>query len=80
MQPSVTRDLHVEETTPLITPIDLVNAIPISPKVERTVISGREQVRNILDGQDERLMMVVGPCSIHDEKAALDYAQRHLGV
>ena len=76
MQPSETRDVHIASTTPLITPIDLVNQLPITPQVERTVVSGREQVRSILNGQDTRLMMIVGPCSIHDEGSALDYAQR----
>jgi 3-deoxy-7-phosphoheptulonate synthase len=76
MQPSATRDVHIESTMPLITPIDLVNKLPISPQVERTVVSGREQVRDVLNGRDTRLMMIVGPCSIHDEEAALDYAGR----
>ena len=76
MQPSATRDINIDSTTPLTTPIDLVNKLPITPEVERTVISGREQVRNILNGQDTRLMMIFGPCSIHDEEVALDYAQR----
>lgn len=76
MLPSATRDVHIESTTPLITPIELVNKLPITLQVERTVVSGREQVRNILNGQDTRLMMIVGPCSIHDEEAALDYARR----
>ena len=76
MLPSATRDVHIESTTPLITPIDLVNKLPITRKFERTVVSGREQVRGILNGQDTRLMMIVGPCSIHDEEVALEYAQR----
>ena len=76
MQKSSTRDVNVESTEALISPIDLVNRFPISEAVENTVLSGREQVRKILDGEDSRLMMVVGPCSIHDEKAALDYAGR----
>ena len=76
MLPSPTRDVHIESTTPLITPIDLVNKHPITSQVERTVQSGRDQVRNILNGQDSRLMIIVGPCSIHDEEAALEYARR----
>ncbi len=76
MQKSSTRDVNVESTEALISPIDLVNRLPISEVVENTVLSGREQVRKILDGEDSRLMMVVGPCSIHDEGAALDYAGR----
>ena len=78
MQPSATRDVHIESTVPLITPIELVNGLPITPQVERTVLAGREQVRNVLNDEDARLMMVVGPCSIHDEAAALDYADRLL--
>lgn len=76
MLPSATRDVHIESTTPLITPVDLVNKFPITPQVERTVVSGREQVRSVLNGQDSRLMMIVGPCSIHNEEAALEYARR----
>ena len=76
MLPSATRDVHIESTEPLITPIDLVNKLPITLQIERTVISGRDQVRSILNGQDKRLMMIVGPCSIHNEEAALEYAQR----
>ena len=78
MQPSATRDVHIESTAPLITPVELVSRLPITPQVERTVLSGREQVRNVLNGENTRLMMVVGPCSIHDEGAALDYAERLL--
>ena len=80
MLPSATRDVNIENTTPLITPIDLVNKLPITPQVERTVVSGREQVQSILNGRDTRLMMIVGPCSIHDEEAALEYARRLVGL
>lgn len=76
MQPSVARDVHIISTTPLITPVDLVNKLPVTPEVERIVVSGREQVRSILSGEDSRLMMIVGPCSIHNEDSALEYAQR----
>ena len=76
MQRSTTRDVHVESTELLISPAELVNKLPISQRVEATVLAGREQVRSILNGEDTRLMMVVGPCSIHDEEAALDYAGR----
>ena len=51
MQPSAARDVHIESTTPLITPIDLVYKLPVSPQVERTVVSGREEVRSILSGK-----------------------------
>lgn len=76
MQPSPTRDVHVLETEPLISPIELVNHLPITPEVEQVVLDGREQVRRILNGEDSRLLMIVGPCSIHSEESALDYAHR----
>ena len=76
MQQSATRDVHIESMTPLIAPIELVNEIPINSDVENTVLMGREQVKRVLSSQDPRLMIVVGPCSIHDEEAALDYARR----
>ena len=82
MQASATmdlhRDVHIEGTSPLITPIELVNKLPTTARVERFVESGREQVRKILSGEDKRFLVIVGPCSIHDEDATLDYAQRLL--
>ncbi len=78
MQPSAARDVHIESTMPLISPLDLVNKLPVSPEAEKTVLSGRQQLRDILNGLDSRFMLVVGPCSIHDEKAALEYAGRLL--
>ena len=78
MQPSTTRDLHIQNTVPLVTPRELVDKLPVTRQVERTVASGREQARNILNGSDARFMLIVGPCSIHDEEAASDYARRLL--
>ena len=82
MQASATRDLHrdvhIEDTSPLITPIELVDKLPTTARVERAVESGRGQVRKILSGEDHRFVLIVGPCSIHDEDATLDYAQRLL--
>ncbi len=78
MQQSPARDVHVVKTVPLVTPIQLVKDVPLTGKAEQTVIEGREQVRRVLQGEDPRMMMVVGPCSIHDEKAALEYAERLL--
>ncbi|MCH7744602.1 MAG: 3-deoxy-7-phosphoheptulonate synthase [Chloroflexi bacterium] len=76
MQPSPTRDVNVRSTVPLISPIDLVKQLPITSAVEDTVLEGRSQIQEVLRGDDPRLLMVVGPCSIHDEKAALEYAER----
>ena len=60
MQPSATRDVHVIDSQPLITPVELINEMPITPEVERAVLSGREQVRKILNGEDPRLLVIAG--------------------
>ncbi|WP_108446889.1 3-deoxy-7-phosphoheptulonate synthase [Halomonas denitrificans] len=69
-------NLNVLAQDVLITPEDLKREIPLTEAAERTVIEGRETIQAILDGRDPRLLMVVGPCSIHDVDAALDYARR----
>ncbi|MXY19848.1 MAG: 3-deoxy-7-phosphoheptulonate synthase [Dehalococcoidia bacterium] len=78
MQESPVRDVNVVSTEQLISPMELVRRIPVSPAAEKTVLEGREQIRRILNGEDDRMMMVVGPCSIHDQKVAVDYASRIL--
>ncbi len=60
----------------LITPTDLKKKIPITDKAQKTVLEGRQAVRDILDRRDNRLIVVTGPCSIHDIDAAKDYATR----
>lgn len=60
----------------LITPEKLKQVIPVTDKARETILNGREQIENILDGKDKRLIIVVGPCSIHDIKAAKEYANR----
>ncbi|WP_069383502.1 3-deoxy-7-phosphoheptulonate synthase [Halomonas caseinilytica] len=69
-------NLNVLGEDVLITPVELKQHIPLSEQAERTVIEGRETIQNILEGRDPRLLMVVGPCSIHDVDAAMDYARR----
>lgn len=63
-------------TEPLATPAELRAAVPGTDTARRTVAAGREAVRRILAGKDQRLLVLVGPCSVHDEVAALDYAGR----
>ena len=60
----------------LITPEQLWQAQPMTDEVRATVAESRQVIRNILDGKDHRLFVVVGPCSIHDTVAAMDYARR----
>jgi 3-deoxy-7-phosphoheptulonate synthase len=70
------QDLHVAGTLPLIAPRLLKEELPVDEAVVATVVNARETVRRILQGADSRLLCVVGPCSIHDPEAALDYAAR----
>ena len=60
----------------LITPEELKKDIPISEAARQTLIEGRHTIQNILDHKDHRLMVVVGPCSIHDTKAAIEYGEK----
>jgi 3-deoxy-7-phosphoheptulonate synthase len=60
----------------LPTPEEVKRALPLTERAEKTVLAGREAVRRILDREDHRLFVVVGPCSIHDLKAAHEYAGR----
>ena len=71
-----THDLNVLAESPLITPRDLKAALPMSPAANTTVVAGREAIKGILRKEDARLLVIVGPCSIHDEKAAFEYAER----
>ena len=69
-------DLNVASNETLITPDQLKRDIPLSDAAQATVTKGREVIRNILDGNDHRVFVVIGPCSIHDIEAAHDYARR----
>lgn len=69
-------DINVASVQPLITPAQLKAELPLSEKARTTVLTGRQTVRDILDGKDKRLFVVIGPCSIHDPKAAHEYADR----
>lgn len=72
----VTEDLNVVSEELLITPDGIKKELPLEGKALETVSNGRKAVRNILDRKDHRLMVVIGPCSIHDVDAAMDYAKR----
>jgi 3-deoxy-7-phosphoheptulonate synthase len=71
-----TNDLNVIDTQPLRTPDGLKAELPITPGAAELVYRTREQIRAVLRGRDPRLLVVVGPCSVHDPKAALEYADR----
>ena len=69
-----TSDLHVVETCPLLAPVEVKTELPSTSAIAKVVSSARARIRNILSGSDRRLLVVVGPCSIHDVKAAREYA------
>ena len=71
-----TRDLRVETIRPLLPPAILLEELPITERAAATVERGRQEVTRILRGDDDRLVVVVGPCSIHEPVAALEYAER----
>ena len=74
--PVRTRDLRVESIRPLLPPAILLEELPLRESAAVTVSQGRDEVARILRGDDDRLIVIVGPCSIHDPRAAIDYAQR----
>lgn len=69
-------DLNIGAIELLVTPAELKAELPLSAEAKATVLAGRKTIRNILDGADKRLFVVIGPCSIHDPKAAHEYANR----
>ncbi len=71
-----TDDLRITEIRELRTPDEVVREFPRTDAATRTVLTSRHAVHNILHGTDDRLVVVVGPCSIHDPIAAIDYARR----
>ena len=66
-----TDDLRIREIKELVPPMQLIRNLPCSPKVAQTVADSRVAMHRILHGQDDRLIVVIGPCSIHDTKAAI---------
>ncbi|MDD7835539.1 MULTISPECIES: 3-deoxy-7-phosphoheptulonate synthase [Paenarthrobacter] len=71
-----TSNLRVARFEPLPAPQDLIAELPLDARSAAVVDRGRDQVRAIMDGVDDRLLVIVGPCSIHDPKAGLEYARR----
>ncbi len=70
------RDQRIERIEELASPAQLLADLPLGEEREKAVVRGRGEVGNVLDGTDERVLVVVGPCSVHDPEAALDYAGR----
>lgn len=73
-------DTRIAGMRPLLPPAILIEELPLSEKASQTVATGRQESAAILSGEDDRLMVIVGPCSIHDTQAAIEYAQHLRGV
>jgi 3-deoxy-7-phosphoheptulonate synthase len=71
-----TQDLNILSLTRLAAPRVVKDRLPMTEACNRAVVEGRATVKNILQHQDARLLVVVGPCSVHDPKGALEYAQK----
>jgi 3-deoxy-7-phosphoheptulonate synthase len=69
-------NLNIISCTRLITPRELKERLPVSERARQSVIDGRETIKHILEREDQRLFIVVGPCSIHDPDAAIVYGKR----
>ena len=67
---------RVLELEPLPTPAQVLAELPLTDQAQEIVAYSRDEIRACLYGQDDRLLVIVGPCSVHDPKAALDYARR----
>ncbi len=71
-----TENLNIVEVSPITSPKKLKDFLPLSDSVIENVLEARNAIRSILEGDDSRILMIVGPCSIHDPQAAFEYAER----
>ena len=71
-----TSDLHVVETRPLMSPALIHRDLPLDKEASGVVSTTRDKIQSILHGNDPRILVIVGPCSVHDVDAAIEYANR----
>ncbi len=71
-----TDDKRIIKIEPLLAPEELLKRLPVSGIAHQTILDSRIKINNIINGVDDRLLVIIGPCSIHDAKAALEYAKR----
>lgn len=77
-QPHQTDDVRIKAVTELLPPIAHLYELPISEKAAELVHQTRQEIADLVHGKDNRLLVIIGPCSIHDTQAALEYAERLL--
>jgi 3-deoxy-7-phosphoheptulonate synthase len=70
------RDQRIDKLVPLVTPQQLLDELPLSDESADVLLRGRAETHAVLDGEDDRLLVVVGPCSVHDVVATREYAER----
>jgi len=71
-----TADIRIAQTRELVSPVIIHEQFPITDEAANTTVKAREEIQNVMSGNDDRLVVVVGPCSIHDPESALEYAER----
>ncbi|MGR8930075.1 MAG: 3-deoxy-7-phosphoheptulonate synthase AroG [Gammaproteobacteria bacterium] len=71
-----TDDLRICETQDVVAPLQVHEEIPMTEAAAKNILKTRSAIHNILTGDDDRLLVIIGPCSIHDPKAAVEYASR----
>ena len=71
-----TDDLHIKAIKELLPPIALLEKFPTTSAISKTVTDARHAIHNILSNNDDRVLVIIGPCSIHDTQAAIEYAQK----
>ncbi|WP_286267693.1 3-deoxy-7-phosphoheptulonate synthase AroG [Thalassotalea atypica] len=71
-----TDDVRISKIKELLPPVALIERFPATEKASGSVVAGRNAIHNILNGEDKRLLVVIGPCSIHDTNAAIEYGQK----
>ena len=73
-----TDDLKISSMKELSSPVEIINELPMSESATKTILNSRTEIINIIKGNDNRLMVIVGPCSIHDTNSAKEYAEKLL--
>ncbi|MBN1517512.1 3-deoxy-7-phosphoheptulonate synthase [Candidatus Sumerlaeota bacterium] len=71
-----TQNINIQRLEPLIPPREIKHRFPMNEAANRVIVQGRRDIIRIINGEDDRLMIIAGPCSIHDSKQAMDYAGR----
>jgi 3-deoxy-7-phosphoheptulonate synthase len=69
-------DVRIRNIRPLMAPEILIEDLPVGERQNETIYAGRREIERVLDGENDRLVVIVGPCSIHDPEAGLEYARR----